>query len=91
MRELTRLTAERGFPACDWATPPIAATKKDSCGAQPPHNPVGQSRSACAMEFHLGKLLHEVEKAEMLDPAYFIEDAPQMAASVGEKDHSNAD
>lgn len=44
-----------------------------------------------AMGFHLGKLLHEVEKAEMLDPAYFIEDAPQMVASGGEKDHSNAD
>ena len=44
-----------------------------------------------AMEFHLGKLLHEVEQAEMLDPAYFIEDAPQMVASGGEKDNSNAD
>jgi len=43
------------------------------------------------MEFHLGKLLHEVEQAEMLDPAYFIEDAPQMVASGGEKDNSNAD
>jgi len=34
--------------------PMLGLPKKDSCGAQPPHNPVGQSRSACAMEFHLG-------------------------------------
>ncbi|MEZ2131010.1 MULTISPECIES: GntR family transcriptional regulator [unclassified Sinorhizobium] len=42
-----------------------------------------------AMEFHLGKLLHEIENAEMLDPAYFIEDARPLSASGEGKERSD--
>ncbi|WP_160005987.1 GntR family transcriptional regulator [Rhizobium sp. 18055] len=34
-----------------------------------------------AMSFHLGKLLGEVEKAEIWDPNYFIEDAKPLASA----------
>jgi DNA-binding GntR family transcriptional regulator len=47
--------------------------------------------AVAAMEFHLGRLLHEVEKAEMLDPDYFIEDAPHSPAFAEAKEQSNAD
>lgn len=46
--------------------------------------------ATAAMEFHLGKLLHEVANTEMLDPAYFIEDAPGSALGT-QKDISDAD
>ncbi len=41
--------------------------------------------AAAAMGFHLGKLLGEVEKAEIWDPNYFIEDAKSPLASMEEK------
>ena len=44
--------------------------------------------AAEAMGFHLGSLLHEVEKTELWDPNYFIEDAKASFASVGEKERT---
>ncbi len=41
--------------------------------------------AAAAMSFHLGKLLGEVEKAEIWDPNYFVEDAASPLASIEEK------
>jgi hypothetical protein len=41
--------------------------------------------AASAMGFHLGKLLGEVEKAEIWDPNYFIEDAKSPLASADQK------
>jgi DNA-binding GntR family transcriptional regulator len=41
--------------------------------------------AASAMGFHLGKLLGEIEKAEIWDPNYFIEDAKSPLASADQK------
>jgi DNA-binding GntR family transcriptional regulator len=38
-----------------------------------------------AMDFHLGRLLGEVEKADIWDPKYFIEDAKSPLASADQK------
>lgn len=42
--------------------------------------------AAAAMGFHLGKLLVEVEKAEIWDPDYFIEDAKSPSPSIEQKE-----
>jgi DNA-binding GntR family transcriptional regulator len=47
--------------------------------------------ATAAMEFHLGRLLREVDRAEIWDPAYFIEDAAPSRASQDEKDIPDAD
>ncbi|NLS01357.1 GntR family transcriptional regulator [Rhizobium sp. P38BS-XIX] len=41
-----------------------------------------------AMGFHLGRLLHEVETAEIWDPNYFIEDAISPLASAAKKENT---
>jgi len=45
--------------------------------------------AVAAMGFHLGQLLREVEDVTSLDPAYFIEDRPELPAPIEDKDISH--
>jgi DNA-binding GntR family transcriptional regulator len=48
----------------------------------------GDKKSAVeAMDIHLGRLLHEVERAEIWDPNYFIEDTKNPLVSAEKKGH----